>query len=193
MSTLKIIKLEFEEEAPLLESISRELDKIGEGNKIALINWESFSYKPEVRFNIAYTNKELLLKYYVKEKYIKAEKGQTNQMVSEDSCVEFFITPPGSDEYFNFEFNCIGTCLLGKGHSRSDSGVLEPDLINKIRRKSNLGDKTFSERTGDFSWELTVAIPFEIFINNSISELKNKKFKANFYKCGDNLKEAHYL
>ena len=74
MSTLKIIKLEFEEVTPLLESISRELDKIGAGNKIALINWKNFSYKPEVRFNIAYTNEELLLKYYVKEKYIKAER-----------------------------------------------------------------------------------------------------------------------
>ena len=192
MNTLKIKKIHFTEDVPSIENISIELDKIGSGNNIELVNWENFSYKPIVKFNIAYTNKELLLKYYVKEKYIKAEKGKNNQMVCEDSCVEFFVTPPDSDEYYNFEFNCIGTCLLAKGHNRNDSHIIDPELINNIRRKSDLGDKIFSERTGDFYWELTIAIPLEIFIKN-ISSLKNKKLKANFYKCGDKLKEPHYL
>ena len=28
--------------------------------------------------------------------------------MSSDSCVEIFIKPEGSDEYWNFEFNCAG-------------------------------------------------------------------------------------
>lgn len=193
MNILKIPKLYFKNHTPDLDELSIELDSFGVGERIDLINWEEFSYKPEVKFNIAYNDNELFLKYYVREKYIAAEKTNNNDMVCEDSCVEFFVSPPGKDYYFNFEFNCIGTCLLGKGYSRINNKVVNPELINRIRRLSSLGNKPFGSKKGDFVWTMIIAIPLDLFLGSDINDLKNKRFKANFYKCGDKLEEIHYL
>ncbi len=190
---LQINKIDIGFDYPELEKVSAELDKINRGCDLNIINWKEFSYKPDVRFNIAYSEKELFLKYYVKEKYIRAEKTNSNEMVCEDSCVEFFVSPPGEDYYLNFEFNCIGTCLLGKGYSRNDNKVVNPEIINKIRRLSSLGNKSIESKSGNFEWTLTIAIPLEIFLDSKVKNLKTKKFKANFYKCGDKLEEIHYL
>jgi hypothetical protein len=39
---------------------------------------------------------------------------RSNQQVYEDSCVEFFVAPSNDGIYFNFEFNAIGTILMGR-------------------------------------------------------------------------------
>lgn len=193
MKSLKVKRLDIDDEKPALEKISKLLDKLGQGNKIDQLPWKDFSYQPDVRFNIAYGGNELYLKYYVTEKHIRAKYDKSNQMVCEDSCVEFFVSPSNDGVYYNFEFNCIGTCLLGKGISRNDSKILDPGVIKGIRRVSTLGNRPFAERSGEFHWELTIIIPLESFIDHKISELKEKKFRANFYKCGDKLSEMHYL
>lgn len=193
MKSLKVKQLDINNKKPSLEEISKLLDISGESNKINQLPWRDFSYQPDVRFKIAYGEKELYLKYYVNENYIRAEHGKSNQMVCEDSCVEFFVSPSTDGVYYNFEFNCIGTCLLGKGKSRKNSKVLNTKVIERIRRISTLGNKPFEERSGKFYWELTIAIPLTSFTNHKLSELKGKKFRANFYKCGDKLTEMHYL
>ena len=81
-----------------------------------------------MEFTIAYTGREILLKYYVKENWFKAEKTESNQMVCEDSCVEFFVSPADDRIYYNLEFNGIGTCLLGSGTGREGQ---QPGLIRK--------------------------------------------------------------
>ena len=92
MKTIEVTKLATESEKPDLEEISAKLDKLPGKYRIETLNWKEFEYKPEVIFSIAYGEKEIFLKYYVKENYIKAEKTETNQMVCEDSCVVFHIT-----------------------------------------------------------------------------------------------------
>ena len=113
MKTLEVNKIEFTKEYPDLAEISNYLDKSANRYPIETINWKEYNYKPEVAFAIAYTNKEILLKYYITEEYFKAEKTETNQNVFEDSCVEFFVSPEDDGIYYNFEFNGIGTCLMG--------------------------------------------------------------------------------
>jgi len=193
MNYLEVKKLRFDKDIPALNDLSVELDNLGDGNKINIINWNSYSYKPEVRFNIAYSKKELFIKYYIRENYIRAEKQNSNEMVCEDSCVEVFLSPPGEEYYLNFEFNCIGTCYLGKGFSREDSKTLDPDIIKRIRRTSSLGTEPFMNKKGEFNWNITIAIPIDIFIRDGETDLKNCSIKANFYKCGDKLNKPHYL
>ena len=93
VKTLEVMKLDFETDYPGLDEISERLDNQNRKNQVDILNWKDFNYKPEVEFAIAYTGSEILLKYYVKEKWFKAEKTETNQMVCEDSCVEFFVSP----------------------------------------------------------------------------------------------------
>jgi hypothetical protein len=193
MNILNINKLEFEKTFPELGEISDRLDKILPRNRIDIINWKEFKYKPEVSFSMAYTSKEILLKYYVTEQYFKAEKTESNQMVCEDSCVEFFVSPSSDGLYYNFEFNGIGTCLLGTGTVRENSTKADPEVITKIRRKTSIGKKPLKERTGRFYWTITIAMPFEIFFHHKIKNLTGTIFRANFYKCGDLLPVPHYI
>jgi hypothetical protein len=160
---------------------------------IDTLNWKGYKYKPDVRLAIAYGDNEIFLKYYVTEKYFKAEKTESNEMVCEDSCVEFFVSPENDGIYYNIEFNAIGTCLLGSGMDRASSKRVDPALISKIRRLTSAGTKPFKEKTGEHSWTITVAIPFEVFFRHKIKSIKGRSFRANFYKCGDKLSVPHYV
>jgi hypothetical protein len=193
MKSIEVHRELFEDDFPALEAISERLDKTGRRHNINVLNWKGYDYMPEVSFNIAYSHKEIFLKFYVDENYIKAEKRETNQMVCEDSCVEFFVSPADDGIYYNIEFNAIGTCLLGAGTGRADSTRVDPAIVSKIRRLASEGIEPFGERTGRFAWTLTLAIPYQVFFRHSISDPAGKKFRANFYKCGDKLSVPHFV
>jgi hypothetical protein len=176
-----------------MEDVSARLDVLGPGHTIDTVNWKDYGYRPEVKFNMAYSSREIFIKYYVTEDHFKAEKTGTNQMVCEDSCVEFFVSPEDDGIYYNIEFNAIGTCLLGCGTGRHDSKRASEDLIAGIRRLGSVGPGPLPERCGLFSWNLTVAIPVDTFFRHRITDLKGKTFRANFYKCGDKLEVPHYV
>ena len=193
MSIIWVNKLKMEKDYPDLVEVSARLDSLKQDEKIDRLNWPDYNYRPDVKFRMAYTGREIFIKYYVKEEYVKAEMDKTNQMVCEDSCVEFFVSPADDGIYYNFEFNSIGTCLLGSGTGRHNSKLADKKLAERIRTLSSLGKETFQERKGDQEWTLTVAIPLELFFRHRVSNLEGKEFRANFYKCGDRLSRPHYI
>ncbi len=193
MRTIEVRRLKTDNANPPMAEVTARLDELGEGHLIETVNWESFPYKPEVRFNIAWGDKEIYIKYYVREAHVKAEKSRTNEMVCEDSCVEFFVAPSDDGIYYNFEFNPIGTALLGSGHGRHDSTRADASVVEGIRRLTTMGDEPFSEISGDISWSLTLAIPLKSFFRHDIDTLAGRSFRANFYKCGDKLSNPHFV
>lgn len=169
-----------------LQKISEKLNRLKK-NPVDKAPWKTLEYKPDVSFAIAY-NDCIFIKYFVKEKYIRALYSNTNDPVYKDSCVEFFISFNNEAEYYNMEFNCIGTCLMGYGSKKTDRVLVSKKRIDKINRSAIIGhDKA------DVSWELTIMIPLETFSFHNITSLKDKRCRANFYKCGDELPEPHYL
>lgn len=176
-----------------LEAIADRLDELSDSYPVSTINWAGFDYKPDVRFKIARSKDELLIKYYVREDYLKAEKTRDNEMVCEDSCVEFFISPRNDGFYYNFEFNAIGTCYLGSGTGRSDTAPVKDDIVSRVRRYSSVGEMPFAEIKGKHDWELTVGIPLGLIFGGDQGEILGKRVKANFYKCGDKLSRPHFL
>ncbi len=193
MNDLLIPGIETDIITPDLLQISKIMDDLNPRHKIDKISWGPCLAVPEVYFKVAYTSDGFLLKYYVSEQSIRAKNSGTNQPVYHDSCVEFFVMPAEDEIYYNFEFNCIGACLAQVGYSREDRSFLEPGLIKNIKRQSSLEKNTFEGKTGFFEWELTILIPFEVFINHQFKAHTGKQIKANFYKCGDRLPEPHYL
>ena len=174
-----------------LEQVSQLLEEHTELQAIDIINWDQFSYRPSVAFRIAHSNNAIWLKYYVREKNILASVGDTNGPVARDSCVEFFFDPLGDGNYYNFEFNCIGTVHLAYGPGRGQRQFVDPNTIgNLIEVQSSLGSQTFTERTGDFSWEMTIIIPAAILTQNPEIKINSN---ANFYKCGDATSQRHYV
>ena len=193
MKIAEVHKLELKSASPDMEEISKKMDEQEGRFMIDTINWKGYNYKPDVALSLAYSDYEIFLKYYVTERYFKAEKTESNQMVCEDSCVEFFVSHEDDGIYYNIEFNAIGTCLLGTGTDRASSKRVGPEIISKIRRLTSEGAEPFSEKTGEYIWSITIAIPFEVFFRHQVKDLKGKIFRANFYKCGDKLTVPHYV
>ena len=156
------------------------------------VNWENFTYCPKVTFRIGHTSTEIALKFSVSEKHIKAIETRLNGDVYKDSCVEFFISFDNKN-YYNFEFNSIGTVHLAYGPQRERRKYIPPDIIRQIKVESSLGNQPFEEKSGDFYWELFALIPKSCFTFNNMNSLNNTFATANFYKCGDETTTPHYI
>ena len=168
------------------------LEKHGILQTIGSLNWQAFLYRPDVKFRIAHTGSEIWLKYFVQEKYIRALETRTNGDVYKDSTVEFFISLDGK-EYYNFEFSCIGTIHLSHGPGRGNRTRILPEIAEKITIHSSLGTEPFEEKTGNFTWEMMIRIPIECFAFDSLKTFDGLKATANFYKCGDETSEPHFV
>ena len=191
MVKLRVPNLSYNVEKATLKEISAALNSI-ERHAIERIPWPVFSYKPQASFSIAYSGNTILLKYFVREKAIRALCQTDNSPVHQDSCVEFFIAFDDDDEYYNLEFNCTGACLLGFGKGKMGRQLIDERVVSKIRRLCSIE----SFREGEqklFDWELTIVIPVEVFAYNEITHLKDRLCKVNFFKCGDKLPEPHFL
>lgn len=178
---------------PPLELVTETLDLEVEPLRIEVANWDEFPYKPEVSVQIACNENELFLQYKVKEQSVKADITESNGRVWTDSCVEFFLSPEGNDEYYNLEMNCIGTILLGFRKKGDPSVHASNEIIDSIRRISSLGNKPFQEKKGTVEWQITVAIPWEVFFGHDLKPVLGKKMRGNFYKCGDELSVPHFV
>jgi hypothetical protein len=151
--------------------------------------WSSGALKADVRFRIWYSGDQLFVQYLVEEKHIRAVNTAVNEPVYEDSCVEFFISLDEGEHYYNFEFNCIGTCLAGYGSGRNDRKLIDKALIGRIATEA----KIIRANDNLVKWELVVAIPFSFFGDAGLQPKRAMKYPANFYKCGDLLPEPHFL
>lgn len=174
-------------DAPILLSTSSKFEHINS------VNWPaSYPLNPDSKFIIARSTGSMFIHFVVNEKQIKAVYTNDQDPVWQDSCVEFFCKIPGSKTYFNFEFNCIGTCLATERVSRTeDVNPLSPYKMSQIKRFASLGNEPFAEKKGDFDWSLTVEIPFSV-IGVDADKLP-ESLKANFYKCGDETSAPHYV
>lgn len=192
MQQLNIKKITTEDLSVASLSAVMDQEKI-EFNTVGCVNWDSYPYKPKVKFRIAHTDNAILLNYQVEEDSVRAKYGEDNGSVWTDSCVEFFVSLANDGLYYNLESNCIGTVLLGVGNDRHDRERASSDVLSGVQRWASLGRNPFEERVGHCSWELSLIVPYTVFFKHSIKSLDDATIKGNFYKCGDELKTPHYI
>src|ERR1700712_4564749 len=147
---------------------------------------------PKVWFNIAHTGDHLFIKYDVTEHEVLARYKQINDPVYKDSCVEFFIAFDDDKGYYNIEFNRLGTCLGRFGTDREDRTPLPVDILKTIKYERAL-KQIKNNNEPAINWTLTVAVPVTVFCFHEIDSLQHKKTRMNFFKCGDDLSQPHYL
>lgn len=174
-----------------LSSVGFLMEAKARRESIDVINWEKYPYKPIVAFDIARTNENLYIRYFVRGNSLKALYDMDGSPVYLDSCVEFFMKQPGDSDYLNFEFNCIGTCDASRRQSRDIKKSLTPEEYASIHRYSSLEHATFSEKLGVHTWELVVAIPFRL-MGLDPGNLP-EKIMGNFYKCADDTEFPHFV
>ncbi len=149
--------------------------------------WQgTFPYKPQVQFQIVHSDSMIYIRYEVEEEFVKAQYIRPNENVWEDSCVEFFISLDNKQTYYNFEFNVLGTGLIGYGTSvKTDRRRLDPTVVEQIHTFTQV-----SNVAGKKKWSITLGIPKTIFSEDLAS---GRRAFANFYKCGDQLPQPHFL
>ncbi|WP_277464725.1 carbohydrate-binding family 9-like protein [Parabacteroides sp. PF5-6] len=174
-----------------LSSVGLIMENKARREYIEVINWEIYPYKPVVAFDIARTDKNLYIRYFVRGNSLKALYEKDGSPVYTDSCVEFFMKKENESGYINFEFNCIGCCDASRRQSRAESESITPEEYQSIRRYSSLEKKTFTEKKGIHSWELIVSIPFSVM--GLDPENLPEKILGNFYKCADDTEYPHFV
>ena len=148
---------------------------------------DAYPYKPDVSVAIAHSDSSVLLRFEVSEKNARAVTLESNGPVWEDSCVEFFVKAPGSEQYFNFETNCIGTGLAAKRRSRSDFEHFGAGKMEQVVRRSSLPHAPLDLR--DAVWSLELEVPFALLDCGP----RPGRLLANFYKCGDKTAVPHFV
>ena len=191
IKTLEVHALPGFDDINSIQQLARGMDKLPE-NIIDTTPWPQYPYKPTVRFKMAYGNHTIFLKYQVKENELKINSQKNNEAVYKDSCVEFFFSIGSDRNYYNFEFNAIGTCLAAFGSDRHNRKSLSNETFHHIKTYSRIEASTINSEKS-ISWELTVLLPVPVFSFHQLSGFKNLKGTANFYKCGDDLNQPHYL
>lgn len=179
-------------EAPEKPQIEAQFAKM-ESYPISCNNWqEAYPYAPKVSFKMFHNGKNLFLRFNVEEDNICAAIDEDFGEVWTDPCVEFFIAFD-NEGYYNFECTCIGRLLVAYRQSRDNCVRLPKPLLNKIIRFPSLGEALFALRKETVAWSLIEVIPVEAMFHHSFTSYAGIKAKANFYKCGDNLPQPHFL
>lgn len=157
------------------------------------LNWApQYAYRPITVFYIARSSDALFIKFNVHGSMLKAIYSEDQSPVYKDSCVEFFCRVPGSEYYFNFEFNCIGVCRAATRKSRNEAvRPLSSEKLMLVKRYSSLGTRVFKEMEGMFEWDLSLKIPFELIGLNP--EALPEYLLGNFNKCADDTDSPHYV
>lgn len=161
-------------------------------HSIEKVNWEEYPYTPMVDFALARTDDYLLVRYEVTEDCVYAQNVEDMSCIWQDDCVEFFCRLPNHKQYLNFETNCLGALLSCRQVDASSVGRsdLSADEIGQIVRVSSLPREPINS-CDIHHWTLMIGIPYSILGINS----KNvpEYLRGNFYKCGDNTSNPHFL
>lgn len=160
-------------------------------NQINNQPWPNFKNNLNSNFNIAHINDAILLKYEANEDTIKVNTFETNGAVHKDNCVEFFVSFGEEKSYYNVEINCVGVCLIAYGEGRLNRNFIAKQLVEKIRTYVII-KKNPEKNKVKYIWQITLIIPIEVFVHSNLKTLKQVTGFGNFFKCGDNLPQAHF-
>lgn len=161
----------------------------------------SSDHKPNVEFKLQYGKDGFYGLYKVKDKYVRSVVTEFNGSVCRDSCVEFFVEPAGGQGYLNFEFNCGGSFLVYciRDCSRTENGFkdyrpLTAEDAAMVKVFHTMPEVVDPEIAEDTEWRLGFFIPFKLFEKyfGNLGALGGRKWRANFYKCGDSTSHPHW-
>lgn len=174
------------------QAVMHTLEAQGVRQMIDYAPWaQEYPYKPVATFTAAHSGNAIYIDFFVRCNYLRAVNYLPQSPVSQDSCVEFFVQPHPQGEYWNFEFNCIGTINASHRMVKPSPTRLSDDELNKIGVVSSCGQRPFCELEGLFTWNLLVCIPLSLI--GVEYDGKPIEMRGNFYKCASMTSAPHYL
>jgi hypothetical protein len=158
---------------------------------IHINNWKKYTTDNSATWKCLWGPDAFFLSFEVFENYIRAVNLGDSGPVCQDSCVEWFFNF-NDGEYFNFEFNPIGAYTIAKGNCREGRKQYKKDELPGLRCNGTEGLNCFDTKLSSNPWSIWIVIPYSCLGMNR-GMITQATMKANFYKCGDALPQAHYL
>jgi hypothetical protein len=169
--------------------------------KVSCFRPESSAHYPQTSCKLLYNRKGIFGIFRVDDQYVQCLCSGFQSDVWKDSCVEFFVEPPGDRGYFNFEFNCGGALAASyvTDPARADGRLagflpLTADDDRHIQRLSSLQAIIDPEITEKITWYLEFSIPFFILEKyiGDLGKIRGQTWRANFFKCGNQTSHPHW-
>ena len=176
--------------------VSRSLWSTADVAQITHYEREDSGHRPPTAARALYDNEFLAVCFSVQDQYVRAVAQKFNDMVCQDSCVEFFVAPdadPEQDAYFNFEINCGATMLLyrcpstaqaAQGTERQHLDAADGALL---RSAASLPKVIETEIVGPTDWSVEFHVPWALFERHFgvTRPAQGSVWRGNLYKCGD--------
>lgn len=143
-------------------------------------------------FAISHFDQGIHLRFTVVEPFLRAKKRKINGEVHKDNCVEFFIALGNDGNYYNFEFNCMGSVKAAYGKSRLHRKFVPAGLLKPVEDNIVIGMDN-GPAGGAVKWDISVVLPLSVFCYSQQSSLSGEECTVNFAKCGDGLPKPHFL
>ena len=168
---------------------------------IAGFHPRSSSHRPRAEARLLHDGTAIAVIFRVEDRYLLVRHTSYQSPTHKDSCVEFFVQPKPGLDYFNFEFNAIGTLLLWYiDRPRRPDGSFEHyievplELARGIAVHASLAEPIQEEIAKPVVWTLSFHVPkslFESFVG-PLPVLSGETWRANFYKCADLSSHPHW-
>lgn len=143
-------------------------------------------------FSISHYEEGIQLRFVVTEPHLRARKRKINGDVHKDNCVEFFISFGDDTNYYNFEFNCLGSVKGGYGRNRYHRKFVPVGLMRTVADNLVI-DIDNRAPGGGIRWEIKVQLPLSAFSYTKLRSLSDIDCAVNFAKCGDALPAPHFM
>lgn len=163
---------------------------------------EGSDHHPDITVRLLYDRTALYGQFRVRDRYVRCVHTAYQDMVCEDSCVEFFVQPRGEGPYCNFEFSCGGTLLASciTDPARVPNGFadfvrLDRTAADAIRIFHSMPPVVDPEISDPVEWTIAFAIPFGVLERHMgpLGDPAGQTWRGNFYKCGDKTSHPHWL
>lgn len=174
--------------------------------EIAEFRPEGGPHRPRTEVRLLYDDTCIYGIFRVEDRYVRCVQRGYGAPVYKDSCVEIFLQPwqpgqPGAAGYFNFEFSCCGALLASfiKDPERTAGGFKEFTRLTEEELRSvgiyhSLPTEVEPEVAGTVTWFLEFSIPLSLLERYAgpFGALGGRRWRANFYKCGDATSHPHW-
>ena len=146
--------------------------------------WWVTGEREQTEARILWDKTYLYVSYIATDKHISAVLTERDDPVSKDDAVEVFIAPDSSNvrNYFNFEFNALGTILDRSPLIKRSSSWNAEGLKVGISIDGTLNDET----DVDSRWTTELAIPFQTFAGfaPALPPHDGDAWRLNLYRIG---------
>ena len=141
-------------------------------------------------FSAVWNEDYLILRYLTQNAPIIVRNLVNQGAVSDDSCVEAFFLPEGSERYFNIEFNIACYINAARRLSRHDKIPLSAEECASIKRVASPEVNAPVEYSDAEDWTLTMSIPWKLL---GTEPRPGMRMKGNFYACAGDAPKPYFL